>query len=167
MNSEYNPQLTLLHTQTEQPFRIKNTIKNPNFFVIDKISNDYIANHNKKYNVFLIKCGFKLIFNNDFSKSIRIETDFYHNTTFMVLKRFLLYQIDDFIEKGQIFFHIDEMNITTVNDKMYTSYKFYIQHPMPMVERRLNLVIAKNPHLIKSPNRFHIQPLIRKNSYIR
>ena len=47
------------------------------------------------------------------------------------------------------------------------SKKYYIQHPMPMVKRRLNMVIAKNPHLIKSPNRSHIHPLIRKDSYIR
>ena len=117
--------------------------------------------------IFLIKCDFILIFDNDFSKSILIETDFYHNTTFMNLKKFLLHHNDNFIEKGHIISHIDVMNITTVNDKMYMSYKYYIQHPMPIVERCLNMVIAKNPHLIKSLNRSHIQPLIRKISYIR
>ena len=168
MNKEYNPPIDISHTQTEKPFHIKYTIKKPKFFALDKLSNDYITNHHEKYSIFLIKCDFKLIFNNDFSKFIQIETDFYHNTTlFMNLKTFLLYHIDDFIEKGQIFSHIDEINITTVKYKMYTSYKNYIQHPMPMVERRLNMVIAKNPHLIKSLNRSHIHPLIQKYSYIR
>ena len=73
--------------------------------------------------MFPIKCDFKLIFNNDFSKSIHVETDSYHNTTFLKLKKFLLYHIDDFIEKRQIFSHIDVMNYTTVNGEMYMSYK--------------------------------------------
>ena len=160
MNSEYNPPILISHSKTEQPFRIKYTIKNPNFFAIDKFSNYYITNHNEKYSIFLIKCDFKLIFNNDFLISIHIETDFYHNTTFMNLKRFLLFFIDKFIEKGHTFSHIDEMNITAVKDKMYRSYKHYIQHPRPMVERRLNMVIAKNLHLKKSLNRSNIRPII-------
>ena len=117
--------------------------------------------------MFLAKGEFKLIFNNDPLKHIFIETDFYHNTSLINLKRSLLYHIDDFIEKGQIFSHIDERNITTINDKMYMSYKYYFQLPTPMVERRLNTVIGKNPHLIKSLNRSHIHPLFRKYSYIR
>ena len=44
----------------------KHTNKNPSFFDIDKISNDYIIDHNKKYFLFLIKCDFKIIFNNNF-----------------------------------------------------------------------------------------------------
>ena len=54
------------------------------------------------------------------------------------------------------------MNITSVIDKMYITYNYYITCPMPMVERRLNMVIAKNPHLTKSLNLSHIHPLIRK-----
>ena len=173
MNSEYNPPILISHSQTEQPFRVKYTIKNPidnpieNQNPLDKTSNDYITNHEEKFCLFLIKCNFKLIFNKDFSKSIHIETDFYHITSLINLKRFLLYHIEDFIEKGQLFSHIDEMNITTINDKIYVSYKYYFQHPMPMVERRLNMAIGKIPHLIKSLNRSHIHPSIRKYSYIR
>ena len=167
MDSEYIPPIRKSHPQPGQPFCIKYTIKNPNFFVIDKISNDYITNHKRKYFIFLIKCDFKIIFNNDFSKSIHIETESYHNTTFLNLKKFLLNHIDDFIEKRQIFSHIDVMNITTVNGEMYMSYKYYIQHPMPMVGRRLNMLIAKNPYLKKSVNRSHIHPLFRKKSHIR
>ena len=49
-------------------------LRKPNFFLIDKISNEYFTNHNKKYYLYPIKCDFKLIFNNDFS--LHIETDF-------------------------------------------------------------------------------------------
>ena len=117
--------------------------------------------------MFLLKCDFKLIFNKDFSKTVPIETDFYHNTSLINLKRFLLYHVDGFIEKGQIFTHVDEMKNFTINDKMYMSYIYYFQHTMPMVERRLEMVIGKNPHLLKSLNRSHIHPLFRKLSYIR
>ena len=34
-------------------------------------------------------------------------------------------------------------------------------------ELKLNMILSKNPHLIKSPNRSHIHPLIQKYSYIR
>ena len=72
MDSEYNPPISLTHNQTENPFRIKHTIRNPNFFVVDKISNDYITIHNKNYNLFLAKCDFKLFFDNDPLKPILI-----------------------------------------------------------------------------------------------
>ena len=117
--------------------------------------------------MFLIKCDSKLIFNNDFVIPIHIETDCYNNTNLINLKRYLLYQIDNFLEKGDIFSHIDGMNITTVKDKRYMTYDCYITHPMSAIELKLNMIISKNPHLIKSLNRSHIHPLIRKYSHIR
>ena len=46
------------------------------------------------------------------------------------------------------------------------TYKHYINQPMSMCERRLNLIIAKNPHLINSIDRSKNHPLIRKYSHI-
>ena len=78
-------------SQREKYIRTKHTIKNPNFFDIDKILNDYITNNNKKYYLFLIKCDFKLIFNNDLSKPIHTETDCYHKTALInVTKIFII-----------------------------------------------------------------------------
>ena len=59
------------------------------------------------------------------------------------------------------------MNIITINDERYMTYDYYIKHPMSAVERKLNKIISKKPHLTKSLNRSHIHPLIRKYSYIR
>ena len=59
------------------------------------------------------------------------------------------------------------MNITTINDKTFMASDYYITRPMPAVEINLNMIITKNPHPIKSTNRSHIHPLIRKNAYIR
>ena len=118
-----------------------------------------------KKNLFLAKCDFKLIFNNDLSKPILNETDFYH-TTLINLRRYLLNKIDNFIEKGYIFSHIEEMNITTINDKMFMTYNYYITCPMRAVELKLNMILSKNPHFIESLNRSHLHPLIQKFSYI-
>ena len=57
------------------------------------------------------------------------------------------------------------MNILTVNDKKYKTYDNYIKHPMQAIELKLNMINAKNPHLLNSLNRYHIHPLIRKCSY--
>ena len=114
--------------------------------------------------MFLVKCDFKLNFNHGLLKPILIETDFYHTTVFN-LRRYLLNKIYDFIEKGYIFSHIDEMNIITINDKTFMTYKYYITCLMPAVELKLNMIHSENPHLIKSLNRSHIHPLIRKYSY--
>ena len=59
------------------------------------------------------------------------------------------------------------MSITTINDKMFMTYKYYITCPMPAVELKLNMILSENPHLIKSLNRSHIHPSIQKYSYIR
>ena len=59
------------------------------------------------------------------------------------------------------------MNISTVSDKMYLTYENYIKHPMQEIELKINMNIAKNPHLINSRNRYHIHPLIRKYSHMK
>ena len=46
------------------------------------------------------------------------------------------------------------------------SYKYYINQPMSMLERRINMIIAKNPQLINSLDRNKNHPLIRKYPHI-
>ena len=58
------------------------------------------------------------------------------------------------------------MSILTVNDKMYMTCDNCISHPMQAIDLKLKMIIAKNPHLINSPNRSHTHPLIRKDSLI-
>ena len=59
------------------------------------------------------------------------------------------------------------MNITFISDLRNMTYEHYLQQPKSMLEWKLNVILAKNPQLIKSLNRSQIHPLIRKNSYIR
>ena len=50
------------------------------------------------------------------------------------LRRCLLHRIEEFIEKGNVFPHIDEVNILTVDCKMCMTYDNYIKHPMHAIE---------------------------------
>ena len=54
------------------------------------------------------------------------------------------------------------MKIKTISNMSYMNYKYYLNQSMQMIERRLNMVIAKNPQLIDSLNRGSDHPLIRK-----
>ena len=58
----------------------------------------------------------------------------------MNLRIFLIHHIENFIDKGHLFSHIDEMNITTINVEMYITYQYYIQNPMPAVELKIHIL---------------------------
>ena len=58
------------------------------------------------------------------------------------------------------------MIIKTISCKCNMSYKYYINNPMSMLERRINFIIARNPQLINSLYRNKNHPLIRKYSHI-
>ena len=64
------------------------------------------------------------------------------------------------------FSHISEMNITFISHLRNMTYEHYLQQPKSMLEWKLNVLLAKNPQLIKSLTRYHILPLIRKYRHI-
>ena len=64
------------------------------------------------------------------------------------------------------FSHISKMKITTNINMIYMNSKYYLKEPMQMVERRLNMIIAKNPQLTNSLNRGSDHPLITKYLHI-
>ena len=45
------------------------------------------------------------------------------------------------------------MTIKTISDRCNKTYEHYIIQPMIMCEREINMIIAKNPQLIKSLDR--------------
>ena len=49
---------------------------------------------------------------------------------------------------------------------MNMTYEIYIKQPMQAVELRLNIIIAKNPHLINSLNRCINHSLVGRDSHI-
>ena len=150
LKSKNNHTKSLIHIQYEKSSRINHTFKNPIFFDVDKIFNIYITNHNKKllfFLFYLVNCGFKIVFN---KFTPHIKTMFCHKNSFINLKGYLLYWIEFFIERACKFFHIIEMNFTTINDEMDMTYEHHIKEPMQAVEIRLNMIIAKNLNSINS-----------------
>ena len=53
------------------------TNNNVNLNEFDKKLNDYVINHNKKFDIYLVNCEFYLVFVNDCK--IHIETNYCHN----------------------------------------------------------------------------------------
>ena len=68
--------------------------------------------------------------------------------------------------KEHKFSHNIEMNIKTISDERNMSYKYCIENPMHIVERRLNMINSKQPHLTSALDRGVSHPLIGKNSHI-
>ena len=83
---------------------------------IDEIYIDYITNHFKKFDSYLIKKIFKLAFNN-FDRPIKIE--FHYKTKSLHLKRFLLFWKEYFILKVYKFFQKIDMGIKTISEQKF------------------------------------------------
>ena len=58
------------------------------------------------------------------------------------------------------------MNISIIIDKCNKTYENYINNPRSMVERRININIAKNHKLVNLFDRNKNHALVRKDSHI-
>ena len=99
---------------------------------------------------------------------IYIETNYCHNLydEFTKIKSHLLYGIEYYKLQGYSFCDINPISIKTINDKSNITYKQYINQPMSMCKRMINMKIAKNPQLIFSFDRNKNHSLTRKFSHI-
>ena len=79
---------SLTHNKFEKCIRRKYNIQNPDFFDKDEIFNAYFHCHNKKFELYLDKYDFKLIFDKEFSPPIKSETK--NNLTDIHLEKILL-----------------------------------------------------------------------------
>ena len=113
---------------------------------------------------FFIKCIFEIEFENNYTAII--EINYHYNIDINNIKSYLLFYIDSCKLDGYKFIKIKHLTINTTTCLCNMAYEYYINNPMPMVERWINFIIAKNPQLINSLNRNKNHPLIRKYSYI-
>ena len=146
---------------------IKYTNNNISFDELDKILEDYISTHSKKILYYLIFCELKIEFDNNFTENIK--TKYYYITDVFNIKRdliFNIYQLLPKIFKNCHAYNIKQANLKTINDRCNMTLEFYKNMPMSMIERRLNIIIAKNPSLTKSLDQTTNHPLIRKYSHI-
>ena len=124
-----------------------------------------VTSYNRKFDIYAIRCQFFVVFANSFK--IHIETDnCLNNDDLTKIKNYLLYWIDYYKSQGYSFCNINEMIIKTITDKHWMSHKIYIQYPMQMIERQINLVIDRCPELINTLDHTINHPITRKYSRI-
>ena len=86
--SEPNNNLATFRKRNDKRFYRKYTIGNVNLDEFDKILNNYIITHNKKFDFFFINCEFKIEFDNNFIA--KVETNCFYNTDTKNKKSYLL-----------------------------------------------------------------------------
>ena len=73
LKSKNNNFKSLTHRENENFIRINYTIRNPDFFDIDKVYDDYITNQNKKFEIYCVELDFKEKFT--YNIEVLIKTD--------------------------------------------------------------------------------------------
>ena len=157
---EYNNYINSLIKDDNKFIYMNYIINNVDINNFDKIFNNYITNHNKKFDFYYINCEFQIEFN---YQLLNIEINFHHNTDYINLKCLLFFYTESHNIKN---FKINQMIIDTISCLSNMTYKYYLLMPMSMLERRINYIINKNPRLINALNRNKNHPLIRKYKHI-
>ena len=128
---------SLSHKVFDKCKHIKLTPKNPDIIKVDNAVSEYIIEHNRKYDCYLIKCDFKLVFkNSEYSRHITFKI--FDDRTMISRPSFLEKMIDYFKNNGYTFNLLAEMKIITIANKLDMSYDFYNKHNMHACDWRLN-----------------------------
>ena len=135
------------HKEFEKDKLIILSSKNVDIKDVDGILYFYIKDHNKKFNHYLLKGEFKLVFKNH-QDCKYIMTGMIDNRTFVSWSNYLREANRNLKEEGYDFNYIAEMDIITLAHKRDMTYDFYLKHIMPVVEWNLNAMINKDKNLI-------------------
>ena len=92
----------------------KTVINNIDLCDVIRILNDYIEVHNKKFDIYFVKCLFDISFDDGIYE---LETTFVHNKEIYKLNMQLLFFIDMMKSEGKIFNKINQMIINIHSDK--------------------------------------------------
>ena len=149
------------HKILDKHKHIPSTIDNPDLDNVDKIFCTYINEYDDKYEYYLVRCEFKLVFSNmeGYPVASSILRD---NNTMFSWKIFVEKVINNFKNEGYDFSHISQMNIIIVCNKMNMTYNFHLNCNMPAVELRLKALMNRNKSLINKFPQNWIHPLNRK-----
>ena len=139
-------------------------IENIDIDEFDDIFDKNINIHNQKFVFYYIDCQFQIEFKDNVFAKIEINQHF--NTDYINIKNYLLFYIDSCRYGNFVFDNIINMEIIMSSCRCNMTYKSYMNTPMSMLERRINLVIGENPHLIKSLNIKGNHPITRKYDYL-
>ena len=163
--SKFKQFKSIIHNELHKCKHIKLRIENLDVDDINKAFYEYSIQHNKKYKYYLIKCEFKLSFNDDRCCPY-ITSKLTENKTMCSWQKFLVNAFNDLKNKGYNFNHIAEMKILKIVNGMDLSYDFYIKHNMPTDDWKLKAMINRNGHLIDKSNRIWRHPSIIKFEHV-
>ena len=161
--SEYMNYLAILRKRDDKSLFKKYTINIINLDEVNKILNDYISTHNKYFDFYFINCEFVTDFDNNFIANIKINC--FYNTGIININIYLSYYIDCFKSRGHKFYNINQLTINIISDRCNMTYEHCINQPMSICERKINMNIARNPHLINSLDRNKNHPFIKVFTY--
>ena len=114
---------------------------------VDEILYLYMKGHIKKFNLYLLKRHFKLVFINNRDCKY-VMTGMIDKRTIISWSNYLKDAISILKEEGYHFNHIAEMDIITLAHKRDMTYAFYMKHEMSAFEWKLNALINKDKNLI-------------------
>ena len=132
----------------------KYIFKNINIDDIDHIFEKYVNIQNQKFVFFYINCQFVIQFKNDIFATIQINNHL--NTDYINIKSYLIFYIDSCKYGDFVFDNIFNMEINMFICRCNMTYKYYLNNPMSMLERRINCLNCNNKK----------NPLIRNSSHI-
>ena len=116
---------------------------------VDEVFYLYLIEHNKKFDHYVVKCEFKLLFN-DYEFCPHITSKLSFNKRKITLSKLLKAMVDDLEDKGYVFNHIERMDIITFANKRYMAFDFYLQYNMCAFEWKLNQIINKKKSLFNN-----------------
>ena len=159
--NEFYEYLTTRRKKYDKNIYKKYDINNINLDDVDKILNDYINIHNKKFDIYFIKCKFNIKFDNI---TRDLETNIVYNKEFYKIVIELLFFFDYNQFDGYNFSNINAMTIIIISDicNITDSYlKYSINNP---IIKKINIIFAKNPKLLDNEYIKHL--FLRKKSHI-
>ena len=123
-------------------------IKNPDFLQKEDILKNYNLDYNKKFIFSLILCRWKSHFS-DTIVTVKNDKWWCSLSAGFYLRNFLLSKIIFLERPGHLFSHISAMNITFISDLKNITYEHYLSIPKSMMEWKFNILLAKNPKLLR------------------
>ena len=135
------------HKEFEKYKQIQLSLKDVDIKDVDEILYLYKKDHNKKFNHYLLKAEFKLVFN-DNQDCKYLMTDMIDIMTIISWSNYLGDAINNLKEEGYHFNHIVETDIITLAHKRGMTYDFFFKLIRSVFEWKLNAMINKDKYLI-------------------
>ena len=158
-NKLYN-YLATFQIENDKNIYKKTVINDVDLDNIDEILNNNVEIHNKKFNIYFIRCFFIISFDDG---EYELDTIFVYNKESYKLIIQLLFFIDMIKAEGRNFHNISQMTININSDKcnMTGEYSRYMR--LNPIERQINIIFGKDP---QSLNRISNKILIKNKSHI-